>query len=314
MLAFLLRRGLELVPLLAGLSLLTFLLAALSPGDYLSQLEANPHVSRSTVEALRLQYGLDQPLPIQFWRWIRSLGSGNLGYSFAEHRPVTELLKERVPNTLLLVFSAYLWAILLALPAALLAARRPGKGWDRLLSALVLVSLSVPALFSSLLALAWAAETGWLPTGGMHDPGNTSWGDLLQHVVLPAGILGLTVWALFTRHLRGALLDILNAPFIVAARARGLPEWQVLIHHGLRVALNPILSLAGNSLGILLSSSLLVEWIFGWPGMGTLMISSIHDKDLYVLMGVVLVSGILVLLGNWLSDVLLAWSDPRIRL
>ena len=303
MLRFTVSRILESIPLLILLSFLVFSLFRSIPGDYLSEMEMDPTISRQSVEKLRQDYGLDKPLVQQYWHWVTQLLRGNLGYSFAQRRPASELILERTVGTLSLTFAALVLTLALALPLAAIGAVRLGDWSDKLVLWSSLVGLSLPTVLSSLLLLYFAYLTGWFPIGGA---------DTWKHSFLPAVTLAIPMVGFFTRTLRLELIDVFDQPYVLAAAAKGLPPYRVL-WHALRNALNPVISLTGVTLGGLLSGAVVVEKVFSWPGLGALTVDSILARDLYVALACVLVSALVVIIANLLADLLLAWNDPQIR-
>jgi peptide/nickel transport system permease protein len=305
--------------LLVGVSVLSFVLVELAPGDYFAEMRLDPRVSEATVRALRVRYGLDRPLPERYVRWVASLARGELGYSFAYGQPVGPLLWPRVRNTLLLTGTATGLAWMLAVPlGAWWATRRRGVA-DASLAGLTAILLALPDLVLALGLLLLAVRTGWFPAGGMtslgHEqmPAGERLRDVAAHLVLPVTALVLGILPVLVRYVRASVADALAAPFVRAARAHGIPERRVLFRHALPAAANPLISLFGLSLAGLLSTSLLVEVVMSWPGLGPLMLEAILSRDFYLVLGPVLASTLLLVGGNLLADALLLAADPRIR-
>ena len=305
--------------LLAGVSLLSFVLVELAPGDYFAEMRLDPRISEATVHALRARYGLDRPLPERYGRWLASLAKGELGYSFAYGQPVGPLLWPRLRNTLLLTVTATALAWLLAVPLGTWWATRRRGPADAALTGLTAILLALPDLVLVLGLLLLAVRTGWFPTGGMVSLGHEQmpWGarvkDVAFHLVLPVAALVLGIVPALMRYVRASVADALAAPFVRAARAHGIPERRVLFRHALPAAANPLVSLFGLSLAGLLSMSLLVEVVMSWPGLGPLFLEAILARDFHLVLGPVLASTFLLLGGNLLADLLLAATDPRIR-
>ncbi len=305
--------------LLLAVSIFSFAILQLSPGDFFAPMGLNPQISSRTLAGLRSQYGLDRPLPVRYGRWLRAVLKGDLGRSFAYNSPVAPLLAVRARNTLLLTGTAMLLAWLIAIPLGMWSAVHRGKWGDRAGGVMTLGLLTVPDLVLFLVLLLVAVRTGWFPTGGMV---STAFGDLnmwnkvkdvVEHLFLPA--LGLAIATLPTllRHVRSAMIEVLEAPFIQAARAHGVAEWRVLFRYALPVAANPLISLFGFSMGTMLSASLLVEVILSWPGMGPLLVDAILAKDVYLVIGAVMLSSVFLVAGNLFADLMLFAADPRIR-
>lgn len=312
-------RLMQTVFLLVGVSFLTFLFSSLAPGNYLDEMRLNPQISSETLASLRAQYQLDQPLPVRYTRWAVSLARGELGYSFAYNSPVAPLLRVRARNTLLLTVTATLIAWALALPLGVWSAETLGRLPDRALSLVTALLLAIPDLVLALGLLILAARSGRLPTGGFVSVNFETLSlfeklrDLASHMALPVTALVLTTLPVLLRHVRAAVAEVLDAPFLRAAAAHGIPRRKLLYGYALRAAAHPLISLFGFSVGTLLSGSLLVEIVMSWPGLGPLLLEAILARDLYVVIGAVLFSMVFLVMGNFLADVLLYWADPRIR-
>ena len=304
--------------LLVGVSVLTFLFTELAPGDFFDGLSLNPEISSTTADEMRSRFGLDDPLPRRYLRWLGSVVRGDLGYSMAYNRPVAPLLWERAKNTLLLTVTATALAWLAAVPLGIWAAER--RGWPRVFfGGVTSFGLAIPDLVLGLAFLMLAVQIDGLPTGGMtsldFDRMN-AWQkliDLGRHLLLPVAALALTTAPMIARHVQSSVDEILSSPFVRSVRARGVPRRRLLYRYVLPAAANPLISLLGLSVAGLLSASLLIEYIMDWPGIGTLLLQSILARDVYVVIGTVMVSTVLLIGGNLLADVLLLTADPRIR-
>ncbi|MGD1088842.1 MAG: ABC transporter permease [Verrucomicrobiota bacterium] len=317
---FIFKRLLHMIPLLIGVSLLTFLLMSLAPGDYFTALSQNPQISPETIANLKAQFHLDRPWYVQYFFWLKNVLSGNFGYSMAYKIPATSLIFERLWNTFLLSFFAMLIAWGIAIPLGIWAAVKKNSWVDHTCSFIAFVGLSIPDVLLSLLALWFAAATGWFPVGGaqspIHDlmsPPEQFW-DFAHHLILPALVLAAADLAGIMRQMRSNLLDTLRAEYVTAARARGLGEGWVIYKHALRNAINPLLTIFGYSLAGLLSGAFIVENIMAWPGLGRLTMEAFFAKDSYLVVDCVVMATALLVVGNFIADILLAWSDPRIRL
>jgi peptide/nickel transport system permease protein len=302
-----------------GVSVLTFVFTALAPGSYFDELRLNPQIAPESVAALRARYGLDRPLVVRYGLWAGSLLRGEMGFSFAYNAPVAPLVGYRARNTLLLSMTATLVAWGVALALGIWSAERPGSPTDRAISGVTAALLIAPDLVLALGALMLAVRTGWFPAGGMSSVGHESLSfgartrDVAWHMVLPVTVLVLSVCPVLVRHVRAAIREVLDAPYLLAARGHGVPRRRLLWRHALRGAANPLISLFGFSLGALVSGSLIVEVVMSWPGLGPLMLESILARDLYVVIGGVLLSTLFLVAGNLIADLLLYWADPRIR-
>jgi len=316
---YVLRRLLQVLPLLLGISALTFLLLQLAPGDFLNQMAENPAISAETIEAMRHRFGLDQPWYVQYLLYLKNLVLHfDFGESFSRHQPVFTVLREGLFNTLLLAGAAALVTWGLAVPLGVWAAVRQHTWVDRTLSLVAFVWLSVPEILSGLVLLMLAARTGWLPIGGMHSLDYDDMDaagrllDIGRHLLLPAFVVGLVPLASRMRQMRGNLLDVLRLDYVTTARAKGLDEHVVVFKHALRNALNPMITLFGYTLGALVSGSFIAEIIFSWPGLGRITLEAIQTQDEYLVMGSVLMASVVLILGNLVADLLLAVADPRI--
>jgi peptide/nickel transport system permease protein len=316
---YILRRFVQMIPLLFGISALTFILLQLAPGDFLNQMGENPAISPATIEAMRRNFGLDRPWYIQYGLYLRNiLLHFDFGESFSRHQPVFTVIREGLSNTLLLAIAAAVVTWGLAIPLGIWAAVRQYSWIDKTLSLLAFIWLSIPEILSGLLLLMLAARTGWFPVGGMRSidyDDLTALGrirDLLWHLALPAFVVGLVPLASRMRQMRGNLLDVLRLDYVTTARSKGLDEGVVIYKHALRNALNPMITLFGYTLGALVSGSFVAEIIFSWPGLGRLTLDAILTQDQYLVMGSVLMASVVLILGNLIADLLLAVADPRI--
>jgi peptide/nickel transport system permease protein len=305
--------------LLFGVSILLFLLLHAAPGDFLSEIRLNSQISPETVAQLRTQYGLDQPLPVRYWKWVKSSAKGEFGYSFAYNTPAAELLWPRARNTLLLSIPAVVISWLIAVPLGVFAAGWKGGWADRLFSGGTSVLLALPDVLIALLALLIALKTGMFPVGGMtsinaQDQGTWAWlRDLAWHMVLPVAALVIGSVTIILRHVRASVSEVLESTYMRAAEGHGLSRLKLLFGHALPAAANPLISLFGLSVALLLSVSLLIEVVMSWPGIGPLLLEAILSRDLFVVIGAIMLSTAFLVAGNLLGDVLLYAFDPRIR-
>ncbi len=316
---FFARRLFHSVIILLAISFFAFLLLQSSPGDYFDAMRMNPRVSAQTVEALRAQDGLNRSFPVRYAAWMRSLAEGDVGVSFAYGTPVGPLIWPRARNTLLLTGSSMLLAWVLAIPLGVRSAATKNGWLDRFCCAFTSALLVIPDLLIFLLLLLLAVRTGWFPSGGMVS-GNFAdfslWQkvrDVAFHFTLPALGLAIVSLPVLLRHVRAAVIEVLDSPFIRSARGHGITESRLLWRYALPAASNPLISLFGLSVASMLSASLIIEVILSWPGLGPLMIQAILSRDLNVVIGVVMLSSVFLIAGNLFADVLLFASDPRIR-
>jgi peptide/nickel transport system permease protein len=318
MIRYLIRRAGHAGLLLWGVSTLLFFLLQAAPGEFFSDMKLNPQISAETIAALRSQYGLDRPLPARYFHWMGSVAKGEFGYSFAYNLPVSTLLGPRIRNTLLLTIPALMISWLVAVPVGVLAAFRRGSWIDRVFSVGTSTLLALPDLLIALLVLLFALRTGIFPTGGMTSANQQQgwWKIVLDtawHMVMPVTALVLGSLPTLLRHTRASMVEVLDSSFMRAAQGHGLSTKSLLFRHALPAAANPLISLFGLSVAGLLSVSLLVEVIAGWPGMGPLLIEAILSRDLFVVIAAVVFSTVFLVIGNLLADILLYAFDPRIR-
>ena len=314
------------VPMLLGVSILSFLLLQLSPGDPLSGQRGNPQVPDALIRRIEAEYGFDRPVPEQYLRWLSRTLRGDLGYSFKYKRPVADVLRERVGATLLLSVFSSLLSWLLAVPLGVWAALRRGQWPDRVVSLTAFVGMSLPSFFLALLLLFAASVAppipwfGRFPIGGLVSPEFDQYGafqrvaDVLKHLMIPGLVLAVGGVAGLQRVARGSMLETLRQPYVLAARARGLPQRSVLWRHAFRNAANPLITLLGFEFSALLSGAAFTEIITSWPGLGLVALEAVRAKDLFLVMATVLMGSFLLLAGNLLSDILHAWNDPRVKL
>jgi peptide/nickel transport system permease protein len=316
MIGFILRRLLQAVPLVIGVSLIAFALMHLAPGGPLAVYTLNPTIQAQDVERIKIILGLDQPLHIQYFRWATGMLSGHWGYSFFGGRPVLDIILERFPATLILMGSALSVAIILGLGIGILGAVKRYSIFDTLATSGALVALSFPTFWFGLMAIfLFAINLRWLPSGGMYEfgeEGNIL--SLLRHLVLPTMVLALVITATWSRYTRSAFLEVMNQDFMRTARAKGEPQASRLFRHAFPNAAKPLIALLGVELPFLFSGALVTETIFGWPGMGRLFVDSLNMKEYPILMGLMMFTALFVILGNLLADIAIAAMDPRVRL
>ncbi len=319
MLRYVVQRFLHMVPLVIGISLISFFIIQLAPGDFLTQQALNPQVSAERIAQERARFGLDKPIYLQYLIWLKNILHLDFGYSFAYRLPVFTLIKSRLYNTFILSLSAMIFTWVLSIPLGILSAVKQYSWLDKLISVFAFLGLAIPNFFFALLLLYMAMKTGWFPVGGMYSInyeslslGGKIW-DRIYYLILPTIVLGTAGMAGLVRQMRGNLLDYLKADFIITARAKGLSERVVILKHAVRNAVNPLITLFGFALPGLLSGAALTEIVMSWPGLGRLMLEAVLKMDLYLVMGSLIMGAVLLILGNLVADLLLAWVDPRIR-
>ena len=320
MIAFIIRRLLTLIPLLFGITMLVFILMSLAPGDFLTPVRAQRDVPAELIAAIEVEFGLDQPWYVQYVKWLGNVFEGNLGHSWAYKLPVSDLIGQRIFATFLLSLCAFVFSWAIAIPLGVLAAIYKDSIFDRISAGLAYAALSIPEFFLALLLVFFAAQTGWFPMGGATsiEYEYMSWFeqmlDRAHHLILPTMALGIGSIASIMRIMRANFLDTIRAGFVTTARAKVQREFIVMFKHALRNAINPLVSAFGFAFSGLLSGALMVEIVLQYPGLGQLMYQSILREDQFVVLAAVMMGCTMLVLGNLLADILLAWSDPRIRL
>jgi peptide/nickel transport system permease protein len=315
---FLIKRLFLMIPLILGITFISFCAMSLVPGNFLTGLRLNPQISPAVIKQMEAEFGLDQPLMVRYGRWLWEVVHLNLGVSIQYRVEVITLIASRALNTIILALASMLFSWALAIPIGIVVAVRQNSILDRALSFLSFLGMSVPAFFLAFLGMDFALHTGWFPIGGSFSPDYASldaWSklaDRVNHLILPAAILGLAGMASLMRLMRSQILEIKNAEFVRTARAKGLSENRVIYKHVLRNALNPFVTMAGYALADLLSGAALVEGVMNLQGLGLLLLNAVRSLDVPLVMGSVLMGTVLLLAGNLLADLALVAVDPRV--
>jgi peptide/nickel transport system permease protein len=316
---FLIKRILIMIPLIIGITFISFCAMSLVPGNFVSNLAMNPQISPQVIKQMEAEFGLDQPLMVRYVRWLWEVVHLHLGMSLAYRVDVTSLIASRAVNTIILSLASMFLSWALAIPIGIIVALRQNSILDRALSFLSFLGMSVPAFFLAFLAMDFALHTnGWLPVGGSFSPDYASldtWSkiaDRINHLILPALVLGLAGMASLMRLMRSQILEIKDSEFVRTARAKGLPERIVIYKHVLRNALNPFVTMAGYGLADLLGGAALVESVMNLQGLGLLLLNAVRSLDVPLVMGSVLMGTVLLLVGNLLADIALVVVDPRV--
>jgi len=313
MFAYLARRALTLLPILLLMSVIVFGLIRMVPGDPIDVMYGSEGMDEIRRAALSQELGLDQPIVVQYGRWLWRALRGDLGNSYRAGIPVLQLIGQRLPATLFLSFAALILSLLIAIPLGIVAAVRRNSWADVTAMVFAIVGISLPAFWSGiLLVLVFAVWLRWLPSIGYVSPAEDFLRSL-RHLILPAITLGWSLAGTTTRLARSSLLEELGKDYVRTARGKGLRERTVLLTHALRNALIPTVTMVGLQLGFLIGGTVVVETVFAWPGVGLLVVDSIFARDYPVVQGVVLVIAVLVVAVNLLVDVVYTVLDPRIR-
>ena len=315
MAAFLAKRLLIAIPTIFGVTLVVFTVIQVTPGDP-AAIAAGPVASDEQIEELRQRLGLDKPIIVQYFNWIGNAAQGDLGRSIQFRRPVTEQIVDKAGNTALLVFTAVGIAAVVGIGLGLLSGSRPNTWMDRVARVFGSMGISMPEFaLGIVLIIIFSVELDILPTSGMRPPGSTTteFGELAKHLVLPAVTLAVPQIAITMRLTRSSFLQVISQDYIRTARAKGLSESLVLSRHALRNILIPLVTIVGWQVGYLLSASILVETVFGWPGLGALMVLAVDGRDFPLLQGTTLVLALAVVLANIIVDMSYGLIDPRVK-
>lgn len=311
---YLARRLLVTAPILLGITVLSYLILSLTPGDPVQML-IDPNATEADLEIRRRELGLDDPVAVRYVKWLRELLRGNLGYSFSTGAPVARRIGERVIPTLTLTVTALALSYAIAVPVGMVAATRRYTWVDYAATFVAFLGISLPTFFLGLAGIyVFALRLRWLPVGGTQTlGGDGGMLDALHHLILPATVLAAAGAGALTRYVRSSMLEVLGQDYVRTARAKGLAERVVVRRHALRNALIPVVTLAGLQIPALLAGAVITEQVFEWPGMGRLTIEAINQRDYPVLMGITLITAVFVALGNLLADITYSIVDPRIR-
>ena len=308
------RRLLQMIPLLMGISLIIFLVIQAAPGGpetvFLGQ---GRFVDPEIMERYRVRLGLDQPIYVQYARWIGAAATGDFGYSYTAARPVSEMILERLPATLELMSVAFLLAAVIALPLGIYSAIRQYSLLDYFGTSFSFLGIAMPVFwFGLILQLIFAVQLGWLPTSGRGTVGNAGFVDHVSHLILPAAVLSLRYIAGWSRYMRTSFLGVINTDYVRTATSKGLPERRVTLVHTLKNAAIPVVSIMALDLAGLFSGAVITETIFAWPGIGRLFIQAMYDRDYPLLMGILMLGSVMVVVFNLFADIIYGVLDPRI--
>ena len=330
-----LERALATIPIMFGVAIIVFFFVRLTPGDPVDiMMGQGGAISEGEMEQIRAEFNLDQPLHIQLWYFLRDATQGDLGYSYILKRPVTDLIAERLPATIELAVGALLFSLIIAIPIGVISAVKQNSLLDRLTMSAAFVGISMPGFWLGIiLILLFSVQLDWLPVQGriarsarleeitgffvLDSLLTGNWKALqssLLHLILPSLTLGAPVAAVIARVLRSSMLETLRSDYVTLARSKGAPESSVVIKHALRNAMIPTVTVVGLQVGILLGGNMVIETIFGWPGLGRMVVKAIFDRDFPLIQGAVMIYAFTFVMANLLVDVLYTYINPRIRL
>jgi len=313
---YLFRRLLITIPSLLGISVVLFAILALAPGDPFGDLATNPSIPPQVQAALRLKFGLDDPIPVRYMHWLIAMMHGDWGFSFTSRVDVDTLILQRLPTTLGVIGASQFLALMIALPIGVFAATRPYSVFDQIASTFALIGFSLPTFFTGIVfILVFSIDLNWLPFVFRSDLSTTGfawWGEEIKQSIMPVAVLGLFQGATWTRFVRSAVLDVVRLEYVTTARAKGLTEGGIVLKHVVRNALIPVVTLIALQMPVVFGGAIITEQIFRIPGIGSLLISAILANDTPVIMAVTFVFACLVILSNLIADLLYGWLDPRI--
>jgi peptide/nickel transport system permease protein len=312
---YVIHRLLQSAILLVLVSMIGFSLLHFAPGGPTAIYAVSTEMTAEDLRRIEERFGLDQPLPVQYVRWVSGLAIGDWGNSYRNNAPVLNVVFSRVPATLQLMVGAVGMAVVFGTLIGILGALRRYSFFDYLATIGAMIALSIPTFWFGLMAIyLFSVNLGWLPSGGRATYGDESFVNYLRHMILPTLVLALVTIAIWSRYSRSSMIDVVNQDYINVARAKGLSEWYVISRHALRNAVLPLITVAGIQLPILFGGALVTETVFSWPGMGRLFVDSLGYRDYPVLMGILMFTAVIVVLTNLVVDLLYAVFDPRIRL
>jgi len=310
---YFIRRTLGAIPLLFGVAVLSFIFMQLAPGGPDALFARLPRMTDERLAELRANMGLDDPMIVQFGKWLGNLLTGDLGTSYVQHRPVWHVIWDVFPNTVYLVVAGLFIALILSLLFGVVAAKNPYGVFDNVTAFISYFGLAMPVFWLGLmLQILFAVKLGWLPSAGMHSAGETGIVDFLEHLMLPAFTIAVGSIATWSRYIRASTIEEINADYVRTARAKGMAEPSILSRHVLRNSLTPFITVVAIDIPLYLTGAVLVETVFSWPGMGRLFFDSLTRRDYPVLMGILMLGAVLIVIGNLVADLIYARLDPRI--
>lgn len=312
---YILKRLLMAIPTFLGITVLAYLILNLAPGSPLDAMLADPGISAAELERKRVALGLDQPVFVQYFNWLKLLLQGDLGYSYSTQRPVATMIAERLPATACLAIASIILSLIISIPLGIYAASKPNSKRDYISGGISLLMMATPNFFVGMVFIYFLAiQLKILPSGGMYSSagGAKTIGDLAKHMIMPCLVLSFQQIGGWVRHMRSGMLEVMQEDYIRTARSKGLKKWAVIYRHGLKNALIPVVTVVGMSIPSIVGGAVITEQVFGWPGVGSLMVTAINGRDYPVIMGVTVMVAAAVLVANILTDVAYGILDPRI--
>lgn len=310
---FLLKRIVQTIPVVILVSIFSFLIIHLAPGDPMN-MYVKPEMTEQEIDELRQELGLDGSVVQQYLGWVKNVLQGNMGNSLINHQPVARQIAEKLPATIGLMGISLILSLIISIPLGLLSGLKKNKLTDHIISLFSYIGISIPAFwFALMMIVVFSLKLRLLPSNGMRTVGVDTLWDLIKHVIMPSLVLSLGNTAVFTRYIRSNTITQLEEDYVLTAKAKGARRYRILICHVLKNCLLPVITISGMNLASLVTGSFIIESIFGWPGMGTLGMSAINSRDYPMIMGFTMLSCIILILGNFIADLLYGIADPRVK-
>ena len=310
---YIVKRILQMIPVIILVSIFSFMIIHFAPGDPIN-MYIRQDMTQQEIDELRVDLGLDGTIAEQYLAWLSNICRGNWGNSLINHQPVAKQIFEKLPATLLLMGTSFVLSILMSIPLGLVSGMKKNKAADQFISIFAYIGISIPAFWLALmLIIIFSLNLHWLPSNGMRTVGSNSVLDILWHLILPGIVLSVGNTAVFTRYIRSNNITQLEEEYVLTAKAKGVSKRRIMTGHVLKNCLLPIITIAGMNLASLVTGSFIIESVFGWPGMGTLGMSAINSRDYPMIMGFTMLSCVILIIGNFIADLLYGVADPRIK-
>lgn len=310
---YIVKRIVQMIPVVILVSIFSFMIIHFAPGDPIN-MYIREDMTQQEIDELRVDLGLDGSIAEQYLAWLSNICKGNWGNSLINHQPVANQIFEKLPATLLLMGTSFVLSILLSIPLGLWSGMKKNKMADQIISVFAYIGISIPSFWLALmLIIVFALKLHWLPSNGMRTVGSSSVIDILWHLILPSIVLSVGNTAVFTRYIRSNTISQLEEEYVLTAKAKGVSKRRIMVGHVLKNCLLPVITIAGMNLASLVTGSFIIESVFGWPGMGTLGMSAINSRDYPMIMGFTMLSCVILIFGNLIADLLYGVADPRIK-
>ena len=310
---YIVKRILQMIPVIILVSIFSFMIIHFAPGDPIN-MYIRQDMTQQEIDELRVDLGLDGTIAEQYLAWLSNICRGNWGNSLINHQPVAKQIFEKLPATLLLMGTSFVLSILMSIPLGLVSGMKKNKAADQFISIFAYIGISIPAFWLALmLIIIFSLNLHWLPSNGMRTVGSNSVLDILWHLILPGIVLSVGNTAVFTRYIRSNTITQLEEEYVLTAKAKGVSKRRIMTGHVLKNCLLPIITIAGMNLASLVTGSFIIESVFGWPGMGTLGMRAINSRDYPMIMGFTMLSCVILIIGNFIADLLYGVADPRIK-